>query len=202
MDTVVLMYFLLVGREELLFSLIGEPIGLPLAVYDPSENPLLDDPRRRSDLLSEMHQAIRHYAIGSRGDPSSKESLDRLCRIQDIYNTKRIQCVVLSPDEANLAAYLQSHDCLTEFGLKFPLGPGEASCVAIAWLRGVCVATDDNDALHVLEQLHDHREFPHERIRRLLVRAATSALITRGDANLIHEEMRRHGFWDTGRPFS
>lgn len=52
-DTVVLLYFLLVGEEELLCTLVGTPLQVPLAVYDPEDRDLpqqacsgADDPRR------------------------------------------------------------------------------------------------------------------------------------------------------------
>ena len=36
-DTVVLLYFLLVERFDLLVELIGDPIQVPFSVYDPEE---------------------------------------------------------------------------------------------------------------------------------------------------------------------
>ena len=39
-DTVVLLYFLLVGEEELLCTLVGTPLQVPLAVYDPEDRNL------------------------------------------------------------------------------------------------------------------------------------------------------------------
>jgi predicted nucleic acid-binding protein len=86
-----------------------------------------------------------------------------------------------------------------ELGLVLPLGAGEAACVAIALERGHVLATDDADALRALHRLRpDH---PNERIRRLLVRAGTRAIITRKEANHIHQRMREMGFWDTVAPF-
>jgi hypothetical protein len=60
-DTVVLMYFLLVGREALLGDLMGRPLQVPLAVYDPEDRKLQEGASPRSELLSEMRQAVRHY---------------------------------------------------------------------------------------------------------------------------------------------
>ena len=200
-DTSVLMYFLLAGQEALLLTLVGEPIGVPLSIYDPSEEELPDDALRRSDLLSEMRQAIRHYEIRSRSDASAERDLECLRRVTSLHQEGRIETVELTDVELSLAARVQSRDSLPDIGLKAPLGPGEASCVAIAWKRGLRIATDDGDALKVLEQLHGNRDFPHERIRKLLIRAATSGIISRADANLIHANMRGHGFWDSGRPF-
>lgn len=200
-DTVVLMYFLLTDREELLLELLGATIRVPVAVYDPAESNLDMDTRVRSDLLSEMSQAIRHYDVASRTDPAAGQDADRLRRLHSLVESRRIEVVDLTPQERLLAARLQSRRLCQEYGIKVPLGGGEASCVAIAWTRGWTIVTDDQDALRVLKHLNGEQDFPYERIRKLLMRAATSKLITRGDANLIHSEMRRKGFWDYERPF-
>lgn len=199
-DTVVLMYFLLTAQEELLFEVLGEPLAVPLTVYDPSE-PKDGSGGIRSDLLSEMHQVIHHYEIAERTDESAHRGLERVKKIEELVNSGRIATVELTASELELTARLQDPDVVSEFGLKAPLGPGEAACVAISWERGCVIATDDADALRSLEHLHGRNDFPFERIRKLLIRAATSGLITRGDANHLHAEMRRAGFWDKGQPF-
>jgi hypothetical protein len=42
LDTVVLLYFLLVQQAELLMDLIGRPLQVPFAVYDPDDRLLPD----------------------------------------------------------------------------------------------------------------------------------------------------------------
>jgi hypothetical protein len=200
-DTVVLMYFLLTEQEELLFALLGEPIGLPLSVYDPSEGEVGAASARRRDLLSEMRQVVHHYEVAQRTDKSARETLLRVKRVQALIDSGRIAIIELTDAELRLAARLQDPQTTLELGLKAPLGPGEAACVAIAQGRGLVIATDDTDALRALENLQGNRDFPFERIRKLLIRAAISGLITRGDANFIHAQMREHGFWDKGQPF-
>ncbi|GIV01107.1 MAG: hypothetical protein KatS3mg014_2722 [Actinomycetota bacterium] len=37
LDTVVLRYFLLVGRRDLLLALLGNPVQVPRVVFDPDE---------------------------------------------------------------------------------------------------------------------------------------------------------------------
>ncbi len=76
LDTSVLLYFLLVERAELLADLIGRPLQVPLAVYDPEDRALPETALRRSELPSEMRQAVRHYESRAQQDGDS-ESLPR-----------------------------------------------------------------------------------------------------------------------------
>jgi hypothetical protein len=39
------------------------------------------------------------------------------------------------------------------YGLRFPLSPGEAACLAMAVARGLPLVTDDGDALRALEHI-------------------------------------------------
>jgi PIN domain nuclease of toxin-antitoxin system len=201
LDTVVLLYFLLVGQEALLTRLLGEPLRVPLAVYDPEERSLPPEALRHSDLLSEMRQAIRHYEVAARADPERSELLARLRRIDLMYEQGKLAVVELSADERTLAARLQSRREAAEFGLGVPLGPGEAACVAGAFARGWTVATDDHAALTALRTLSGP-DSPYERIRKLLVRAVDEGLVTRAEAREIHDQMRQLGFWDSMELFA
>ena len=70
LDTVVLLYSLLADEEELLGKLIGWPLRVPFAVYDPEERSIPLEASPRPDLLSEMQQAVGYYdsAARSTGD--------------------------------------------------------------------------------------------------------------------------------------
>ena len=200
-DTVVLLYFLLVERFDLLVELIGDPIQVPFSVYDPEE------PRdgnavasARSDLLSELRQAIRHYEASARST-GDHISLERVARVDALCDAGRIRSVSMTEDERNLAASLQSRENLKQHGIRYPLGPGEAACVAIAHTRRWTIATDDTDALTVMKNLTKTGAFRYERIRKLLTRAANERGVSTAEANSIHAEMRIHGFWDAGAPF-
>ena len=199
-DTVVLLYFLLVGEEELLCTLVGTPLQVPLAVYDPEDRDLPPTAGRRVELLSEMRQAVGHYESPARlaGDD---DSLFRVSRIDSLYDESRLVPVPMTPGERLLAAKLESFDAL-DYGVRVPLGPGEAACVAISFERDWTIVTDDSDALKVLKKLHRRRDFRYERIRKLLIRAAEEGHVTREEANRLHAAMRSHGFWDTGQPFA
>jgi len=201
LDTVVLLYFLLVGEDALLRGLLGDPLRVPLAVYDPVDRSLPEATLRHSQLLSEMRQAVRHYEVSVRVGGAHPEVLARAQRVDDLYDESRLQVVAMSEPERHMAARLQSREGAAEHRLRAPLGPGEAACVAIAWDRKWTIATDDEAALSVLDDLHGDRTYPYERIRKLLIRAAKEKRITRAQANTIHADMRDVGFWDPGRPF-
>lgn len=200
-DTVVLLYFMLTRREQLLLRLLGSPLRVPLVVYDPEEEGLPIPALQRAELLSEMRQAIRHYEIRARTSPADKARFERLRKIDDLHRKGLLETVSLVDDEQQLAADLQSREAIARFTVRTPLGAGEASCVAIAFRRGWTIATDDTDALTVLSELHGGGDFAFHRIRSLLIRAGNEGLVTRDESNRIHEEMRSEGFWDVGTPF-
>lgn len=200
-DTVVLLYFLLVDQDALLRDLIGDPLAVPLSVYDPDERDLPEGALRHSDLLSEMRRSIRHYEAGSRTGESPDLLVARVQRVDWLFEHDHLSVIEMTLDERALAAHLESREGARENGLKAPLGSGEAACVAIAHRRGWTIATDDEAALVCLEQLHQDTNFGYERIRKLLIRAGDSGRISKLQANAIHSEMRELGFWDEGRPF-
>jgi hypothetical protein len=200
LDTSVLLYFLLVGQDDLLRQLDGL-LRVPTAVYDPEDRSLPEEAMSRSDLLSEMRQAIRHYEAAARSGAAPVALLGRVRRVDELFEIGQLEVVELVDEESSFAARLQSRDGVYEYGLKVPLGPGESACVAIASHRAWTVATDDEDALKVLDHLHGGRTYEYERIRKLLVRGVTEKRTTRARANEIHRQMRDLGFWDSGTPF-
>jgi predicted nucleic acid-binding protein len=172
---------------------------LPFAVYDPDDRLLPDAALRQIQLLSEMRQSVRHYErLTVPG--ADKESLRRVSHVDSLYKDGWLVPAPMSTSEQTLAAELQGK-AATDFGLRVPLGRGEAACTAISYHRGWTIVTDDTDALKVLDRLHGGAGYPYERIRRLLVRAANEGHIAPSEANRIHAEMRSHGFWDSGTPF-
>lgn len=199
-DTVVLLYFLLVKETGLLCALLGRPLQVPLAVYDPEDRTLPPAALRRSDLLSEMRQAIKHYEHAATSGGLPNPSATTVRHVDTLYDQGTLVPVTMTPEEQLLAAKLQSSE-VADYGLSVPLGAGEAACIAISYHRGWTIATDDNDALKALRRMHHSQDFGYERIRKLLIRAAHEGHITPQDANRIHADMRNHGFWDTGRPF-
>lgn len=133
-DTVVLLYFLLVEETYLLGTLLGRPLQVPLAVYDPADRTLPPAALRRSDLLSEMRQSIRHYehAATSGGLPNPLAAT--VGYVDTLHEQGTLVPVTMTPDERLLAAKLQSSE-VADYGLSVPLGAGEAACIAISYHR-------------------------------------------------------------------
>lgn len=208
-DTVVLHYFLVVDEADLLLMLLDPPVGVPRIVFDP------DDIQGSDTVVSEIRQNIRYEdrlaneAVPSDGDDATRELQDartsaetkakRLRHIEDIVAAGRIDVLELTDAEQILSDRLTSRERDPSLGLLVPLGDGEAACLAIAVERGWVLATDDGDALRVLD--HVARGHPYERIRKLLIRAAAGGHVSEERANEIHDEMTRVGFWDDTLPF-
>ncbi len=200
-DTVVLLYFSLSDQLGLLAQLLGT-LGIPRVVFDPDE-----DQRGDVDSKSEITRSINYYervAGDLRSERANRvqaaESAARLQRIRNLWEVGDLEILDLADEERLRFGELTDPDGVQRFALAFPLQAGEAACVAIAEARSWVLVTDDSDALKAMKALDPSA--PYERIRRLLIRAAESeGLITPAEANDIHAEMRRRGFWDTVPPF-
>lgn len=139
-DTVVLPYFLLVKETGLLCTLLGRPLQVPLAVYDPEDRTLPPAALRRADLLSEMRQSIRHYEHAVTSDGLPNPLATTVGYVDMLYDQGALVPVPMTPDERLLAAKLQSSE-VADYGLSVPLGAGEAACIAISYHRGWTIAT-------------------------------------------------------------
>ena len=104
-DSTVMLFFLLAKEENLLGDLLGWPLRVPFAVYDPEE-PQLQDTGLRSELLSDLRQAVSHFqrTAGLNGD---RESLLRVSRIDALHADGRLAVEALSNREQRLVARLQ-----------------------------------------------------------------------------------------------
>jgi hypothetical protein len=200
-DTVVAHYFLVVREFELLLDLLDTPVVVSRIVYDPE-----DDPRLPETSVSEITANIRYERRLAR-DPETPADVreERIANVENIRAVRgyveagHIEVVDMTDQELNLFSRLTTRSPAPSLGLLLPLGAGEAASVAIAVERNYVLATDDGDALRVLEALRPGH--PYERIRRLLVRAAEEERITPERANELHIRMQEHGFWDLGTPF-
>lgn len=200
-DTVILMYFLFVEEAELLLDLAGSPVAVPRIVYDPDEGDMIPE-----TALCEIARCIefqQSIATDRARDEDSRRrartNAQRLQSIRDLHASGALTTVDMLPRELRLVSGLTSPSGCKAFNLKFPLDAGEAACLAIAVERDLVLATDDNDALRALTSFPGKRSY--ERIRKLLIAAATNERISRERANAIHAEMRRPGFWDRTPPF-
>ena len=200
-DTSVIRYFLLAGEERLLLDCVGGPIGIPRVVFDPDEETSLSENFRSEITRSIAYQdrKAKEAAEGSDLSARSIQNSNRLRNIHTLYEDKHIVVLDLQENEQSLLSSLTSDSGCRAFGLKFPLGIGEAACLAIAHSRELDIATDDNDAITAIQSLDMVGEV--QRIRKLLISAATGGLITENKANEVHKMMRDLGFWDSVAPF-
>lgn len=195
-DTVVLMYFLLVEEWPLLSALLEQPVLVPSIVFGMQGEDGLSSP-------SELTESARHYE-NKAGNPTTtgpdrqhfQNAAARLRGFSAAVIAGEAQIVNLSDDEWKLASHIQlGHIDRT----GFRLGPGEVACLALAISRDLILVTDDSQALQALEAHAPGH--PYERIRKLLRRAAQEQQISRERANELHDEMRAFGFWDRTQPF-
>ena len=200
-DTVVLRYFLFVGKTDLLLDLLGTPIAVPEVVYSPDEESVVND-----HLVSEIERSIRWHrtAAGDRRRPDDKRSqaarlVERLLEVREHVNEGSILVEKLSLSELVLFTRLTSLEHVEEFGIVAPLGAGEAACIAMAKERSMTLVTDDNDALKAFGTIEPGNAY--ERIRKLLMRAVDEEHVDESEANLIFIEMVVLGFYGDQAPF-
>lgn len=200
LDTVILRYFLFVDRLDLLLELLGRPLAVPRIIYDPEE----DDP---PDLAAcEFTRSIRYQRQAST-DPARDAAAQAIAaanataleQIHDVYARGDLVVVDLDAEERRVMSGLTSPSGCAAFGLILPLDPGEAACIAVAVGRGLCLATDDGDALKALSSID--KSLAYERIRRLLISAAEKGLVSPTETNAIHRQMTDRGFRDLQLPF-
>lgn len=199
-DTVVLRYFLLVDQVNLLVALLGAPLGVPRIIFDPDEG---DVP---NNALSEITKSVnyqRRLASDPARDTSEKDDASKkatqLARVANLYQADDLVILDMASAELKIVSELVSPSGCKAFGLKFPLHPGEAACIAIGTTRGLVVATDDTDAIRALQAVAPGH--PYDRIRKILIRGAETNIISKVEANQIHTEMQRLGFRDKIYPF-
>lgn len=200
-DTVVLRYFLLVDELDLLRALVSSPLAVPRIVYDPDEPPDVPE-EARSEITRSIGYQRRVSEDPMRSAPARQQARSNAGRLEAaaaLHAEGTLEVIDLADRELALVGRLTGLATCSEYGLRVPLGAGEAACLAIAIQRDLALVTDDGDALRALGHLRPgHR---YERIRRLLIRAVDEGLRTERGANEIHREMRRLGFWDREEPF-
>lgn len=170
-------------------------------VYDPEDT--ASDERAMSEIVRAIHVQTSRASDPKRPPDERKRAellADRLAAIRQHLDSDLISIVDMTDAERHTYARLSAVEHAAALGLVFPLDDGEAASLAIALERGVVFASDDNDALTAMRSRHpDH---PYQRIRRILIGAADRGLISREEANGLHDEMRSLGFWDTEMPFA
>ena len=199
-DTVVLLYFLLTGEADLLLDTLGRPAGTPRIVYDPDEGNVPADARSEiTRSISYHQQAATDPARDATARDQAAVNAKRLRVVAELCSTGNLLIMDLAAGEYEVFAKAASPNGCRGYGLRFPLGPGEAACLAMAVARGLPLVTDDGDALRALARISPRH--PYQRIRKLLLQAGAQERITRSHANAIHRDMTAAGFWDSRLPF-
>jgi hypothetical protein len=198
-DTVVVNYFLGLGRFSLLADLLGGSVRVPRSVYDPE-----DAAAAREDGLSELERGLRLHRrrVCQQGlDPRlrrrSAAALHHFERLPSLVAAGRLVPVDMELDELVVYAQLRDAACTRRYRLLTGLGRGEAAALAIAEGRGLRLATDDQDCIRVGGARN--AGFRPLRIRGLLQAAAERGLVALPEARSIHRSMVEAGFRDRGR---
>lgn len=198
-DTVVLRYFLLVERFDLLARLLGEPLMVSRIVYDHEDT---GEEQAMSEMVRSIHVQTQRAADPKRTSDEQDRArvfTDRLAKVHELHAVARIAVIDMTEPEVDLYGQLTNPARCEDFDLVFPLDDGEAASLAIALERGWVFATDDGDALRAMRKIR--RRHPYQRIRKILIEAAESRIIDPSTANAIYAEMRDFGFWDSALPF-
>ncbi len=198
-DTVVVNYFLAVGRFPLLAAIAGGRVYVPRAVYDP------EDAQRVPEVgLSELEQGLRRHRrraadeeLSPRQRELSREALPHFEQLPD--HTREGSLVPLILDPVELSRYSAFRDPMwtRQFDLIAGLGAGEAAAMALAETRNMRLATDDQDCIRVVER--GSSGITVLRVRRLLQTAVDVGLLGREEARSVHLAMVSAGFRDKGR---
>jgi hypothetical protein len=135
-DTVVLLYFLLVEESHLLLALVGEPLWVPPSVYDPSEQNLPHEALRRPELLSEIRQAIRHYEVEEQRHADPRGPAQRLRVADTLHAEGRLKVFELDARELLLLRSSRVVKALPPMGYERLSGRGKPP----AWPWRGCAA--------------------------------------------------------------
>jgi hypothetical protein len=198
-DTVVVNYFLAVGRFSLLATILGGHVNVPRAIYDPDDAERVDE-----SSISELEQGLRRHRrragdmeLAQRQRERSREALPHFERLPEHVGAGSLVPLSLEPAEIQLFAMFRDPSWARTQGRLVELGFGEAAVLAIAESRGLRIATDDGDCIEIARERRP--AFAIMRIRGLLTLAVEAGLVGLDEARSIHLAMISAGFWDTGR---
>ncbi len=199
-DTVIVNYFLAVGRFDLLRNVLGGTVFVPRVVFDPEEPP--DTPEL---LLSELRRGLRHHGrravdqrISARLRIRSQRVLPHFQTLDRLASSGHLSVVDLTDEELVTYARLRESAYVRRFEATAGLGRGEAAALAVAEARGSRVATDDDDAFKVGSKMIEG--FRHVRMHEFLRQAAKDRIVPIATARQIHREMVEMGFWGKVQP--
>jgi predicted nucleic acid-binding protein len=196
-DTVVVNYFLAVGKFHLLRDLLGT-VQVPRVVFDPE-----DPPGAEEEILSELRRGLIHHELRANDTSLSPRVRRRSTMVLTFFRdldrlAEQGLLVPIDLTGPELALYSQFRDPkrAAHWSLLVPLGRGEAAALSIAFHRSWTLATDDADGIKVGTKLIP--SFHPLRIRSLLKLAVKKKLVSKDEARTIHKQMVEFGFWDKG----
>jgi predicted nucleic acid-binding protein len=182
-NTTPLRYFCFVDRFELLVRILGGQVRVPRQVFDPE-----DDLEGPDALLSEIGRTTVYWQRrGSRGS-----AIRNYSRLRELRLRTDLEIVDLTPAETTLYAELTSRRRVAEYGLRRPLGSGEAAVLAVAELRRWAVALDDSDGRKVLRARYQGCVI--WTTQELLKRGVAQGMVTTTDAVAIYSAMLDEGY--------
>jgi len=205
-DASILIPWSLVGKADLLVS-VGD-MSTTDFVYDFNEMSQLSPTTitkswGASDVAKET---IHHRYRGS--DPRMKDdrrraaqmAADRLERIADLLIGNKLKIITIQEhQETALYARLSSSRQAEDLGLTRSIGYSAASCVAVAYERGMVLASDDRDAVRALQVLSpDHLSVSTQDLLRI---ASQAGHISKQQANDIHLDIAFRGICDPKPPY-
>jgi len=197
-DTVVVNYFLAVGKFHLLANLLGGTVQVPRVVFDPD-----DSLGAAEEVQSELRRGLLHHerraadvGLQPRVRRRSMMVLTFFRQLDELASEGLLVPVDLSRPELESYSRFRDADLAQGWGLLVPLGRGEAASVSISLHRSWRLATDDQAAIKVANQLSPATR--PLRIRSLLALAIEMRLVSRDEARAIHKDMVDFGFWDSG----
>jgi predicted nucleic acid-binding protein len=195
-DTVVVNYFLAIGRFDLLADVLGGVVRVPTAVFDPEEDPNLSD-----SALSELRRGARLHERRAQDvklprtlRDKSASMLPHFLKLDEYCVGGSLVAIPLAAAELNRYAQIRDRRYVRQFGVKAELGRGEAAMLAVASARSWRYATDDDDAIKVGSALMP--DVKPWRIRGLLRECVAQRLCSSDEAQQAHREMVAYGFWD------
>ena len=197
-DAPLLLYWSLVKATDLLVQLSFDGITTTDFVYEigeTTEQPNNQIARDRSYYLSrcsdpKLNDHTRHTAT---------DAIVQINRIADTCISGHLRIVELDDTENDLFCQLTSDKQAEKLQLPWALGEAAASCVAVAFNRGLVLTSDDADACAALKRLSPGH--PTQSSQDLLRTAVEARLISKAEANAIHGEMCKVGLWNRQPPY-
>ena len=199
-DAPLLLYWSLAKATDLLVQLSFDGITTTDLVYEISETTGWPDNQIAQDR-SYYQSYCSDPKLNERTRRTAMDATDQIDRIADLYINGHLKIVELDDTETDLFCQLTSTEQAEKQQLPWALGEAAASCVAVAFARGMVLASADADAdaCAVLDRLSPGH--PRQSTQDLLRTAVEERLISKAEANAIHGAMCEVGLWNRQPPY-